>query len=98
MIRDYKFSGWTIEGTSVDKEMVELADELRNKIIKASKMLDRALYADLKTRLEKGSFYLNNVYHNLSSVFDFYEEKIFSTIKNVKFERGIKKRENNSRS
>lgn len=81
MVMDYKFGSWTIEGIRNNKEMMELAEEIRNKIIKASKVLDRILYKDLKTEVGKGKFYLNNVFRKLSSIYYFYEEKTLDAIK-----------------
>lgn len=81
MIRDYKFGSWTIEGIKKDKETLSLANEIRNNIIKASKLLDKVLYSYLKSKIEKENFHLNNVYHKLISFFDFYEERVQDSIK-----------------
>jgi hypothetical protein len=81
MIRDYKFGSWTIKGIQNNKKMLQLAKEILNKIIKASKVLDKVLYKELKDEIEKGNFYLNNVYHKLSSIYTFYEKKVLETIK-----------------
>jgi len=81
MISDYKFGSWTIEGARNDEGMVRLAEEIRNKIIKASKVLDKALYSELKSQIEKENFYINNVYYKLSSFYDFYEEKVSDAVK-----------------
>lgn len=94
MIRDYKFGSWTIEGAGNDKGMVQLAKEIQNKIIKSSKVLDKILYNELKSEVEKERFYLNNVYPKLSSIYKFYEQKVLDTIGEYeKFENDIKKPE-----
>jgi len=94
MIRDYKFGSWTVKGLGSDEEMVQLAKEIQNKIIKSSKVLDKVLYNELKSEVEKERFYLNNVYHKLFSIYDFYEEKVLDTIRECeKFEKDIKKPE-----
>jgi len=81
MIRDYKFDTWTIEGIKRDEEIIQLAKEIQNKIIKASKVLDKILYNELKSEIENGNFYLHNLYHKLYSIYCFYEEKFLETIK-----------------
>jgi len=92
MIRDYKFGSWTIEGTGKDERVLRLAEAIRDKVIKASKVLDRALHSILKARLEKEKFYLKNVYHKLSSIYEFYEKKVLGALKkDKKFEEDKKK-------
>jgi len=81
MIRDYKFGTWSIESTEYNEETVKLAEEIRNKIIAASKLLDKLLYDSLNEKIEKNDFYLNNVYGRLSYIYEFYKEKIQSVIK-----------------
>ena len=96
MLRDYKFGSWTIAGTGNDKGVVRLAEEIRDKIIKASEVLDRALYRELKPQIEKEKFYLRNSYHKISSIYNFYEEKVLDAVKkdekkDEKFEKDKKK-------
>ncbi len=84
MIRDYKFSSWTIEGRRKDKETIQLVKKIQNKIIKASKIVVKILYTKLKSEVEKGRFYLNNVYHKLFSIYKFYEQRVSDAIKEYK--------------
>lgn len=81
MVHDYKFGSWDIEGIRNDGEMVQLAEEIRNRIMRASKILDESLRNVLKIEVEKGKFYLNNMFRKLSSIFHFFEEKILCTVK-----------------
>jgi len=79
--RLYKFDTWTIEGIKRDEEIIQLAKEIQNRIVKASKVLDKILYSELKSEIENGNFYLHNLYHKLYSIYCFYEEKVLETIK-----------------
>lgn len=92
MIGDYKFGSWAIEGLRNDREILQLAKEIQKKIIKASKIIDKVLYNELKLEIASGNFYLNNFYHKLKSIYDFYEEKVLETIKECEnFKKEIKK-------
>jgi hypothetical protein len=81
MIRDCKFGSWTIEGLGDDEATLKLATEIQNKIRKASKKLNKVLSRELKSFIEKGDFYLNNVYLKLVDIYDFYEAKVSDEIK-----------------
>jgi len=91
MIRDYKFGSWTIKGLRNDEKISQLAEEIQSKIIKSSKILDKVLYNELKSEVEKERFYLNNMYSKLLSIYDFYEEKVLDTIGELeKFQKNVK--------
>jgi len=64
-----------------NEEIVKLSKEIHDKIIKASKLLDKLLYSDLKDKIKEGNFYLDNVYHKLSYIYEFYKEKVQDAIK-----------------
>jgi hypothetical protein len=98
MIRDYKFGSWSIEGIQNSNEIFKIVKEIQNKIIKASKILDKCLLKELKNEIERENFYLNNVYQKIFSIYNFYEKKVLEAIEEYdKLEENInfKKNEKN---
>jgi hypothetical protein len=80
LIRDFKFGSWTIACNKKNEDAKEIVKELKGKIPKAARVVDKLLYKELKPEVEKENFYLTNVYHKLSSLYSFYAEKIKETI------------------
>ncbi len=83
MVRDYKFGTWTIEGLELNEDVFKIAEEIKAKIIKASKLLNKVLYNELKSEVEKGNFYLNNVCHKLSSILEFYKKSVLENLEHL---------------
>jgi hypothetical protein len=85
MIRDYKFGTWSIEAEEKNETNEKLSIEIRNKVIKASHYLDKILYKILKQDVQKGKFYLNNVYGKLSNICSFFNDKACAAIEDLQY-------------
>ena len=83
MIRDYKFYSWTIESIREDSKTIQLVEDIKRKIFKASEILDKIIYNELKIEITKERFYLKNMYNQLLSIYQFYEDKVLATIENL---------------
>ncbi len=75
MIRDYKFGSWSIEVEENNETTEKIATEIKEKIVKASRYLDKILYKVLKKDVEEGKFFLNNIYGKLSDICSFFNDK-----------------------
>lgn len=76
LVEDYKFGSWTIACLKNDARTFQIAKEVKNKIIKASELIDKILSNELKTQIIQNNFYLNNVYNKLFSIYCFFEDKM----------------------
>ncbi len=81
VIRDWKGSSWALEVEKRDEKTIKLAEEIKKNIIKASELLNNLLIKELTVIKNRGDFYLNNVYHKLFPIYEFYKKKIYEIIK-----------------
>ncbi|BCL83668.1 hypothetical protein ccbrp13_61330 [Ktedonobacteria bacterium brp13] len=77
-IRDHKLATWSIDliGSNSDIENAKrIAEELRHRIESACKKLDKILESDLKILVGQNNFFLQNSYHQLRDLYDYYFEQ-----------------------
>ncbi len=77
-IRDHKASTWSIDGgrpSGEPEKLKKVAEELRRRIEKAGKKLDRILDPSLNRLIEQNEYYLLNSYYQLRTLYDYYFEQ-----------------------
>jgi len=74
-VRDYKFGSWTIEGDDHTEEGKKVADEIKERISKACKVLDEVLYQELKQKVDIGDYHINNAHRKLVDIFEFHLDR-----------------------
>jgi len=83
MIRDTKFDYWSLESNKNEEIIQKDIDTIKWRILKAARYLDKVMIDEIKSVIDTGKFYINNVYLNLESLYFFYQGKLYSSIKRL---------------
>lgn len=78
-IRDFKMMTWSIDAldASIDKESAKgTAEELRGRISKTSRNLDKLLKPMLQDFIDKDNYALPNSYRHLRNLYDYFREQV----------------------
>ena len=90
MVRDYKFGSWSLESRGNIAAAKKLVPELQRRIKAASHYADRFLQTEFQKEINKGAFYINNVYAALSRTYAFYLKELRSSLRRVRLVKDSK--------
>ncbi len=78
-IRDWKMSAWSIDALemSIDKEgAMKIAEELRARIVKTGRNLEKFLQPELQKFIEENNYALPNPYRHLRNLYDYFRDQV----------------------
>lgn len=75
LVSDYKFGSWSLAVRENPIVVSNLVPEIIGKIKSAANHADKILIYILKKEIEKGNFFLNNVYYKLQSAYEFFHKE-----------------------
>ena len=86
-IRDWKMSTWSIDAleTSLDMESaMKIAKELRTRIVRTGRNLEKLLQPELQNFIEKNNYALPNPYRHLCNLYSYFRDQVQETQNKLK--------------
>ena|GEM_PF-2960060 len=86
-IRDWKMSTWSIDALemSIDMEGAKrIAEELRKRIVKTSRNLEKLLQPELQSFIDQNDYALPNPYRHLRNLYSYFRDQVQETQKKIK--------------
>lgn len=86
-IRDWKMSTWSIDAleTSIDMESaMKIAEELRTRIVKTSRNLEKLLQPELQNFINENNYALPNPYRHLRNLYGYFRDQVQETQNKIK--------------
>lgn len=86
-LRDWKMSSWSIDALemSIDKRsVIKIAEELRTKIVKTGRNLEKNLQLGLQNFIDQNYYALPNPYQHLRNLYEYFREQVQETQREIK--------------